>query len=356
MAEIQANSQNDISTRGITNTNLAKFRGKQRQVVINVDDGMRPIVMDGSTLGGKFKCASIEELSSGLASKQPTGDYATNTALTQGLATKVDNTTYSSDKSTFLTKTTASNTYLTKTDASNTYLGKTAKAESAKVADSANSIAGANVTGIVANATNAVNATKATQDNNGNNIIDTYATKTEVSSDLANKLGITDKAESAKTADSASSVPWTGVTGKPSFATVATSGNYNDLINKPNISSGLINPQLINTINLGTINQSSTNPRTVSFSVQPYKPIYMICSFNSNRNDANLCGTVISNNILFEQQASNVSSTFSVVSRGTNSLVTDGLVVVSSTVSYGVYYKNVDNGGLPVNVVLYLYQ
>lgn len=151
MAEIQANSQNDISTRGITNTNLAKFRGKQRQVVINVDDGMRPIVMDGSTLGGKFKCASTEELSSGLAGKQPTGDYATNTALTQGLATKVDSTTYSSDKSTFLTK----------TDASNTYLSKTAKAESAKVADSANSVVGSNVSGTVANATNAVNATTA---------------------------------------------------------------------------------------------------------------------------------------------------------------------------------------------------
>lgn len=157
MAEIQANSQNDISTRGITNTNLANFRGKQRQVVINVDDGMRPIVMDGSTLGGKFKCASIEELSSGLATKQPTGDYATNTALTQGLATKIDSTAYNSDKSTFLTK----------TDASNTYLGKTAKAESAKVADSAtvaqsaNSVAGANVLGTVANATNAVNATTA---------------------------------------------------------------------------------------------------------------------------------------------------------------------------------------------------
>ena len=71
--------------------------------------------------------ATKSELSSGLASKQPTGDYATNTALTQGLATKVDSTIYTNDKSTFLTK----------TDASNTYLGKTDKAESAKVADSA---------------------------------------------------------------------------------------------------------------------------------------------------------------------------------------------------------------------------
>lgn len=64
--------------------------------------------------------------------------------------------------------------YLQKTQASNTYLGNTAKAQSAKVADSANSVAGANVTGTVAS------ATKATQDASGNVITSTYATKTEV--------------------------------------------------------------------------------------------------------------------------------------------------------------------------------
>lgn len=39
------------------------------------------------------------------------------------------------------------------------------------------------------------------------------------------------------TARSATSVPWSGVTGKPTFATVATSGSYNDLTNKPTIPS-----------------------------------------------------------------------------------------------------------------------
>ena len=39
------------------------------------------------------------------------------------------------------------------------------------------------------------------------------------------------------TARSATSVPWSGVTGKPTFATVATSGSYNDLSNKPTIPS-----------------------------------------------------------------------------------------------------------------------
>lgn len=33
------------------------------------------------------------------------------------------------------------------------------------------------------------------------------------------------------------SVPWSGITGKPTFATVATSGSYNDLTNKPTIPS-----------------------------------------------------------------------------------------------------------------------
>ena len=39
------------------------------------------------------------------------------------------------------------------------------------------------------------------------------------------------------TVGSATSVPWSGVTGKPTFATVATSGSYNDLTNKPTIPS-----------------------------------------------------------------------------------------------------------------------
>lgn len=46
-----------------------------------------------------------------------------------------------------------------------------------------------------------------------------------------------DEAGHAASADSADSVPWTGVSGKPSFATVATSGSYNDLSNKPSIPS-----------------------------------------------------------------------------------------------------------------------
>lgn len=44
-------------------------------------------------------------------------------------------------------------------------------------------------------------------------------------------------ADEAGHAASADTVAWTGVSGKPSFAAVATSGSYNDLSNKPSIPS-----------------------------------------------------------------------------------------------------------------------
>lgn len=105
-------------------------------------------------------------------------------------------------------------TFLTKEVADNYYLGKTAKAVNAGAAD------------------------KATRDANGNVITSTYATKTEVTSGLSGKLGKTEKASSASTADA---VAWSGVSGKPNFATVAFSGSYNDLKNKPNIPTTSIN-------------------------------------------------------------------------------------------------------------------
>lgn len=124
--------------------------------------------------------ATKSEVTSGLAGKQPTGDYATNEALTEGLATK---------------------------------LGATAKAVSAGTADT---------------------ATKATKDGSGNVISSTYATKSEVTSGLSGKLGKTEKASSANAADT---VAWAGVADKPTFATVATTGSYNDLKDKPSVES-----------------------------------------------------------------------------------------------------------------------
>lgn len=100
MAEILPNSVNDVASRGVTNETLAQFKGLARQVVINVDEGFRPVIMDGLTLGGKFFCASKAEVEA--------------------------------------VKTTANNA-LTKTQADGYYLGKSAKAASAGSADTATS-------------------------------------------------------------------------------------------------------------------------------------------------------------------------------------------------------------------------
>ena len=93
-------------------------------------------------------------------------------------------------------------------------------------------------------ATNATNATKASQDASGNVITTTYATKTELSTGLADKANVDD------------------------LATVATSGSYNDLTNKPTIptvdsalSSTSTNPvqnKVINTALAGKLSTSGT--------------------------------------------------------------------------------------------------
>ena len=60
-------------------------------------------------------------------------------------------------------------------------------------------------------------------------------------------------AYSVFTAGAASSVAWSGITDKPSFATVATSGSYNDLSNKPTIPvAGTTTPVVASTAKVGT--------------------------------------------------------------------------------------------------------
>ena len=66
------------------------------------------------------------------------------------------------------------------------------------------------------------------------------------------KLG-TEEAFSVFTAGAASSVAWTGITGKPTFATVATSGSYNDLSNKPTIyTASSTTPKVAGTAAVGS--------------------------------------------------------------------------------------------------------
>ena len=116
MAEILPNTSNDIGNRGCTNTTLVQFKGKPRQVLVNIEDAYRLVVMDGSTLGGKFKAASLDELNS-----------VKNTA----------------------------NSALTKTLADGYYLAKTGKATTAGTADRANALTTARSIGITGAVTGA---------------------------------------------------------------------------------------------------------------------------------------------------------------------------------------------------------
>lgn len=116
MAEILPNTSNDIGNRGCTNTTLTQFKGKPRQVLVNIEDAYRLVVMDGSTLGGKFKAASLDELN--------------------------------------LVKNTA-NSALTKTLADGYYLAKTGKATTAGTADRANALTTARSIGITGAVTGA---------------------------------------------------------------------------------------------------------------------------------------------------------------------------------------------------------
>lgn len=114
------------------------------------------------------------------------GNVAINTVANATKATQDGDGNVISD--TYLKSATAETTYLSQANASITYLEKTAKAESAKTSDTATA----------ANA-----ATKATQDADGNVITTTYATKTEVTTGLNDKLGKNEKATAAASADTA---------------------------------------------------------------------------------------------------------------------------------------------------------
>lgn len=185
------------------------------------------------------------------ATKASLSSYATKTALSSGLSAKVDTSTYTADKATFLTK----------TEASNTYLGKTAKAASASTADS---------------------ATKATQDASGNVITTTYATKSEVTSGLAGKqptgdyatnealteglatkLGATAKAVSAGTADSATKASQ-DANGNVIHTTYATKSELSSYATKAQLSSYALKTEIPDVSDYQTIAQHNADIQELS--------------------------------------------------------------------------------------------
>lgn len=112
------------------------------------------------------------------AESAKTADTATS-ATSAGSATKaIQDGDGNVISGTYLKSATAEATYLSKTDATSAYLGKTAKAESAKTADS---------------------ATKATQDGSGNPIATTYATIASLNTTNTNVTTAQTTANEAKT-------------------------------------------------------------------------------------------------------------------------------------------------------------
>lgn len=219
-------------------------------------------VTDTQTLEGII--AGIEQQ---IAGKQDTiTDLAT---IRSGAAKGATALQSHQDISGKLDKTEAASTYLSKEDAASTYLGKTAKAADATKADS---------------------ATKATQDASGNVITTTYATKTELNNGLAGKVSTvsgkglstndyttTEKNKLAGIATGAEvnvQSNWTEtdtssdayIKNKPSLATVATSGSYTDLKDKPTIPSAVTESTVSGwgfTKNTGTYSKPSTGiPKT----------------------------------------------------------------------------------------------
>ena len=117
--------------KGTTQT-IASYAGLDGQLVVNNTTGDLHVMTGVAGSNKVLPCR--ETVSQMIKSEAPAPDLS-------GYLTKNDAST------TYLTNKDASTTYLTKTDASNTYLGKTSKAQSAKVADSANSVAWGNVSG-----------------------------------------------------------------------------------------------------------------------------------------------------------------------------------------------------------------
>ena len=152
--------------KGTTQT-IKSYAGIDGQLVVNKTTGDIHVM---SGVAGSNKVLPCKQTVSQMIQTQaPAPDLS-------GYLTKNDAST------TYITKNDASNMYLSKAAASANYLGKTDKAQSAKVADSANSVLGSNVNGAVSQATH------------------------------------------ASSADNANSVPWSGVSNKPTIPSMWSYG------------------------------------------------------------------------------------------------------------------------------------
>ena len=163
---------------------------------------------DGSGNNIASTYATKTELTEGLTGKQPTGNYAlqngTYPDMTVGNATNAVNATNAESATSAASATKATqdgagnviaDTYATKTEVTEGLAGKqptgnyalqTGSYPSMTVGNASNAT-NAGHAETADGATNADSATKATQDGSGNNIVNTYATKTELNNSLATK-------------------------------------------------------------------------------------------------------------------------------------------------------------------------
>lgn len=175
-------NQNIIEKQQVrgSSASIAKYAGKEGQIVFNKDN-KRLHVMSGTAgqstqylstaqaatktqLSSKLDTATYNSEKANFATKSQipdTSTLATKAEVTSGLANKVNTSTYTADKATFALKTEIPDTsglatktqlsgYATTTALTQGLAGKldtTGKAASATVADSANAVAWANVSG-----------------------------------------------------------------------------------------------------------------------------------------------------------------------------------------------------------------
>lgn len=91
MATIPVDPYLDRAQRKITTANLANFAGVDCQLIVDKETH-RPYIMDGSTLGGKFKVASLDDLNSHKAPTAIKADLATKLATARTISATGDAT------------------------------------------------------------------------------------------------------------------------------------------------------------------------------------------------------------------------------------------------------------------------
>ena len=146
---------------------------------------------------------------------------------------------------------------------------------------------------------------------------------------------------------------WTDVTGKPSFATVATSGSYNDLTNKPSLFNGTWasltgKPTFATVATSGSYNDLTNKPNPVSvaninptttkgWSAGEYQ-IQTMASITMNIPEAGYVLLIHTGYVIFFNQGREIDAGIGTSSTSMTNYVTLGYLDGSSTLRYKIPY------------------